>query len=59
MIRTCPICNMEFSEPPALSRLDNESLICTRCSQLEALSAAGFVEEQIRQLMEILVAICK
>ena len=44
----CPICGREFSEPPALSRIDNEMLICPRCGTRQALEIAGFSEETIK-----------
>ena len=33
----CPRCGKPFTEAPALSRLDNESLICPDCGTREAL----------------------
>ena len=35
----CPYCGREFASPPALSRSDNETLICPRCGTREALEA--------------------
>lgn len=43
----CPICGNKFSEPPALSRIDNETLVCSHCGVREALQAAGFSEDTI------------
>lgn len=33
----CPICGEEYSEPPAISRKDNKSKICSKCGTGEAL----------------------
>lgn len=37
----CPKCGREFTRKPALSRLDNCSLICPECGIREALDALG------------------
>jgi len=39
--RTCPICGQEYTEAPALSREDNQTLICPDCGTLQALAAIG------------------
>ncbi len=36
--RICPLCGKTYYEPPALSRTDNKTLICSDCSVKEALS---------------------
>lgn len=36
-IQRCPKCGMEFTEYPALSRVDNETEICPECGVREAL----------------------
>jgi hydrogenase maturation factor HypF (carbamoyltransferase family) len=36
-VRICPICKAKYTEHPALSRADNETLICPNCGMLEAL----------------------
>lgn len=33
----CPNCHKEYSEPPALSRRDNKTYICSNCGTKEAL----------------------
>lgn len=40
----CPKCGKEYSEPPVLSRVDNETEICPLCGTKEALDAAGLIE---------------
>lgn len=42
----CPKCGKIFSNPPALSRLDNRTLICPDCGTCEALIAAGIINEE-------------
>ena len=38
-VRICPICGCGYTEPPALSRRDNQTLICPACGLEEALDA--------------------
>lgn len=38
--QVCPICNREYEGVPALSRIDNETLICPECGTAQALDAA-------------------
>ena len=42
-IRTavCPICGRTYHDRPALSRLDNETLICPDCGTRQALESIG------------------
>lgn len=43
----CPKCGREYTGHPALSRLDNETLICPDCGTREALESIGVgVSEQ-------------
>ena len=44
--RICPRCGKTYYEPPALSRVDNESLICADCGVREALSSLGIDESE-------------
>ena len=36
-VRTCPRCKKQYTEYPALSRLDNKTDICSKCGTDEAL----------------------
>ncbi len=40
-IQRCPKCGKEFTEYPALSRVDNETEICPECGVAEAIKAFG------------------
>lgn len=35
--RVCPRCGKRYNEPPAISRKDNETKICSTCGNEEAL----------------------
>ena len=39
--RTCPICGHPYTDHPALSRLDNVTLICPECGTRQALESMG------------------
>ena len=53
-LRRCPNCGQVFSEPPALSRSDNETLIYPDCGTREALDSIGVsVEEQEKIIQTI------
>ena len=46
-LSVCPRCGKTYFERPALSRVDNETLICPDCGTREALESIGVsVEEQ-------------
>lgn len=48
MINICSICGQHYSEPPAISRLDNKTEICSSCGirqSLEPLVEAGVMEK--------------
>ena len=42
----CPICGQEYTDEPALSRKDNQTLICPDCGTREALAAIGVQDEE-------------
>ncbi len=48
----CPRCGKPFTEAPALSRLDNESLICPDCGTREALESIGVSTEEQDSILE-------
>ena len=52
----CPICKKEFNNPPALSRKDNKTEICSECGLKEALDIAlGHDEKLIQEIMNIVL----
>jgi len=53
-IRTCPKCGQPYNDHPALSRLDNESLICPDCGTREALATIGVSEEEQEEILRVL-----
>lgn len=52
-IRTCPKCGSTYKGHPALSRKDNETLICPLCGTREALEAMGLPQEEIDQITDM------
>ena len=50
--RICPRCNKEFIEHPALSRVDNKTLICPLCGTREALEASNMSDEEIEKVID-------
>ena len=43
----CPKCGKEYKGVPALSREDNETLICPECGTRESLHSVGMEESDI------------
>ena len=52
--RTCPKCGCVYTEVPALSRVDNETLICADCSTKEALESIGISKEEQDKISSII-----
>jgi len=50
--RVCPLCCRTYTEPPALSRKDNETEICPDCGMLEALASVpgGYPVKIVRNI---------
>ena len=53
-IRVCPLCGKTYGEAPALSRTDNETLICPDCGTREALESIGVSKEQQDKILGII-----
>lgn len=51
-IRICPKCGNGYTEHPALSRTDNETLICPDCGTREALATLGIDEAEQEEIIE-------
>ena len=48
----CPRCGNPYHEPPALSRIDNETLICPDCGTREALESIGIGIDEQQKILE-------
>ena len=53
-IRVCPLCGKSYSEPPALSRTDNETPICPDCGTRQALQSIGVSAEEQEKILGII-----
>lgn len=52
--RVCPLCGQTYTEPPALSRTDNETLICPDCGTRQALDSIGVSAEEQEKILSII-----
>lgn len=50
-IQICPRCGRAYSEPAALSRVDNQTIICPDCGTREALDSIGVKPEEQEQII--------
>lgn len=53
-LRVCPICGATYAEPPALSRTDNETLICPDCGTRQALADIGVDEGEQEVILRLI-----
>ena len=53
-ISICPVCGQAYADRPALSRRDNETLICPDCGTREALATIGVDVEEQDEILAIL-----
>ena len=53
-VRICPLCGNTYVEPPALSRTDNETLICPDCGVRQALDSIGISAEEQEKILSII-----
>ena len=53
-VRICPLCGKTYGEPPALSRTDNETLICPDCGTRQALESIGVSDEEREKILSII-----
>ena len=51
-LAVCPRCGKAYHEPPALSREDNETLICPDCGTRQALRSIGVDTAEQEQIIE-------
>ena len=50
--RTCPLCGKTYKGIPALSRADNETLICPDCGTRQALTSIGIDAEEQEKILD-------
>lgn len=50
-LRICPRCGRPYADYPALSRKDNETLICPDCGTREALEGIGVCTEEQEKII--------
>ena len=53
-IKICPRCGQAYHEPPALSRIDNQTLICQDCGTREALESMDVGQEEQEEILAII-----
>lgn len=53
-LKTCPRCGRLYSGVPALSRADNETLICPDCGTREALAGLGIAAAEQEEIVAII-----
>lgn len=51
-IRICPRCGKSYHGVPALSRVDNETLICPDCGTREALESIGVKPSEQEEILK-------
>jgi len=51
VLRTCPRCGRLYRDAPALSRRDNQTLICPDCGTREALESIGVEPDEQEQIL--------
>ena len=52
--RVCPLCGATYTEPPALSRTDNVTLICPDCGTRQALESIGVSAGEREKILSII-----
>ena len=52
--RVCPLCGNASAAPPALSRTENETLICPDCGIRQALESIGISTEEQDKILSII-----
>ena len=53
-IKICPRCGQVYHEPPALSRIDNQTPICPDCGTREALESIDVGQEEQEVILAII-----
>ena len=50
----CPKCGKPYTGHPAVSRVDNQTLICPDCGILESLESIGVNEVERQEILQII-----
>lgn len=50
--KICPRCGKAYHSAPALSRVDNQTLICPDCGTREALESMGVDQAEQEQILD-------
>lgn len=50
--RVCPICGKTYTGHPAISRVDNETPICSDCGTRQALSSMGIDAKEQERILD-------
>lgn len=50
--KTCPRCGRLYHGAPALSRVDNQTLVCPDCGTREALESIGVDSEEQEKILD-------
>ena len=53
-VRICPRCGKTYSDHPALSRADGETMICPDCGTREALESIGVPREEQDEILRVM-----
>ena len=53
-LAVCPRCGKAYHEPPVLSRLDNETLVCPDCGTREALDSIGVAPAEQDAIIQVI-----
>lgn len=52
--RHCPICGSDYTDRPAQSRSDSETLICPDCGIREALASIGVTIAEQEEILRVI-----
>lgn len=54
MTAVCPICGATYTGAPALSRIDNTTLVCPDCGTRQALASIGVDATEQEEILAII-----
>lgn len=54
MIRICPVCGHTYVGHPAVSRVDNNTIICPDCGTRQALESIGVSAEEQDAILDLI-----